>query len=85
MQTSFLSEIIDGFSGNSLPFHLQPLVEVPSLRRGENPGTCYRQYQLSLIKLNFSVAWSGLAKISHPGRSRSVPQSLPWACRRGRL
>jgi hypothetical protein len=56
MQTSFLSEIIDGFSGNSLPFHLQPLVEVPSLRRGENPGTCYRQYQLSLIKLNFSVA-----------------------------
>src|ERR1700722_9486570 len=31
-------EIIDGFSGNSLPFHLQPLVEVPCLRRGEHIG-----------------------------------------------
>ena len=29
-------EIIDGFSGNSLPFRLQPLVQVPFLRRGEH-------------------------------------------------
>ena len=29
-------EIIDGFSGNSPPFRLQPLVQVPFLRRGEH-------------------------------------------------
>ena len=39
-QTKPLSvlEIIDGFSGNSLPFYLQPLVEVPCLCRGEDSG-----------------------------------------------